>query len=145
MPFLSRQSRLRRGLFRTVSQVRVQYRDSFWSEGKAGKVCGEDRLPWIGAHGSDNFHPLKTLDWQVHVYGDVNETFRAGAAALGLTLAAFEWDREAGSAGLERDAFYLIRPDGYVALASVAQNTAVLLQFCETRGLRFQRDATAID
>ena len=145
LPFLSRQSRLRRGLFRTVSQIRLQYRDSFWSEGKAGKVCGGDRLPWLGAHGSDNFRPLKTLDWQVHVYGDVNETFRAEAAALGLTLATFEWDREAGTAGLERDAFYLIRPDGYVALASVAQNAAVLWRFCETRELQFHRNAAAIN
>lgn len=73
----------------------------------------------------------------MHVYGELNEIFRAEVTALGLPLAPFEWNNEAKSAGLERDAFYLIRPDGYVALASLAQNPAILLQFCKRRGLTF--------
>lgn len=54
-------------LFRRISQVQVQYRGSRLSEGKAGKVHGGDRLPWTGPN-VDNFAPLRSLDWQVHVY-----------------------------------------------------------------------------
>ncbi len=47
LPFLSRQSFLRRSLFRTVSQTRLHYRHSFLSAERAGKVCGGDRLPLV--------------------------------------------------------------------------------------------------
>ena len=58
-------------MFRTVSQIRVNYRHSPLSEGAAGAVRGGDRLPWVAAGPSeDNFAPLTSLDWQVHVYGD---------------------------------------------------------------------------
>ena len=62
---------MRRFLFRTVSQIGVQYRHSPLSEGAAGSVRGGDRLPWVetGAN-EDNFAPLASLDWQVHVYGE---------------------------------------------------------------------------
>jgi hypothetical protein len=139
LPFLSRQSPLRRRLFRTVSQIRLHYRHSLLSEGKAGEVCGGDRLPWVRTIDSDNFFPLKMLEWHIHVYGELNETFRAEAEAVGLPVALFEWNGEAKSAGLERNAFYLIRPDGYVALASSVQNAIILLRFCNKRELTFHR------
>src|SRR5206468_8452108 len=65
---------VRRYMFRTVSQTMVNYRGSSLSEGQAGAVQGGDRLPWIkpsaNGTGQDNFAPLISLDWQVHVYGD---------------------------------------------------------------------------
>ena len=62
---------VRRFLFRTVSQVGVNYRDSPLSEGSAGSVRGGDRLPWVETGpGEDNFAPLTALAWQVHAYGD---------------------------------------------------------------------------
>lgn len=137
LPFLSRQATLRRGLFRTVSQIRLHYRDSALSQGKAGKIWGGDRLPWVRGQGTDNFFPLKTLDWQIHVYGELNEILRASAEALGLSVTLFDWSGEARSAGLERDAFYFVRPDGYVAIASSAQDAGILLRFCISRGLVF--------
>jgi 2-polyprenyl-6-methoxyphenol hydroxylase-like FAD-dependent oxidoreductase len=54
-------------LFRKISQVEIRYTDSPLSEGKAGKVHGGYRLPWTGPD-VDNFAPLRSLDWQVHVY-----------------------------------------------------------------------------
>ena len=35
----------------------------------AGAIHAGDRLPWVAAEpdGSDNFAPLASLDWQVHV------------------------------------------------------------------------------
>lgn len=44
-------------LFRTISQLGVNYRGSELSDGKAGKVQGGDRLPFV--KGLNNFEPLK--------------------------------------------------------------------------------------
>lgn len=142
LPFLSRQPTLRRSLFRTVSQIQLHYPHGPLSEGKAGEVCGGDRLPWVRIDGSDNFFPLKTLAWQIHVYGELTGAFRAEAGALGLSVVLFEWSGKAKDAGLKRNAFYLIRPDGYVALASPMQDTAILILFCKARGLAFDGGVT---
>ena len=68
----------RRLMFRTVSQTAVNYRESSLSEGHAGEVHGGDRLPWVKSalNGSDNFTPLTSLAWQVHVYGEANSEIR---------------------------------------------------------------------
>jgi hypothetical protein len=69
----------------------------------------------------DNFTSLTSLDWQVHLYGDAS-----GAAAREiqtvcdgrkLPLHVFRWRAEMDRAGLQREAVYLVRPDGYVAMA----------------------------
>lgn len=112
----------RRYLFRTVSQIGIRYRDSALSEGRAGSVHGGDRLPWVPSDKSeapaeDNFAPLTSLRWQVHVYGDARSAVRDTCARLRVPIHAFPWTPAAKRAGLSRDAFYLIRPDGYVAVA----------------------------
>ena len=136
LPLLSRLPFVRRGIFRTVSQTRLHYSLSQLSEGKAGRVRGGDRLPWVKSTKYGNFDSLKMLQWQVHVYGELDAAFCAELATLGLALVAFDWSDEAKRAGLARNAFYLIRPDGYVALASPTQSAAVLTNFCKTRELR---------
>src|SRR5215813_11311113 len=67
-PFMFRLASVRRFLFRIVSQIGVNYRNSPLSAGRAGRVCGGDRLPWVEA--VENFAPLTSLAWQVHVYGE---------------------------------------------------------------------------
>ena len=71
---------MRRFMFRTVSQTAVNYRGSSLSEGRAGSVHGGDRLPWVrgASNGADNFTPLTSLDWQVHVYGDAAREIAGG-------------------------------------------------------------------
>src|SRR5262249_8386009 len=54
-PALARFGAVREFLFRTVSQVTINYRQSALSEGKAGSVHGGDRLPWVAADGVDNY------------------------------------------------------------------------------------------
>jgi hypothetical protein len=39
-------------------------------------------------------------------------------------------------AGLHRDGLYLVRPDGYVALAAVEQFATVLATYLDARGIR---------
>jgi len=118
VPWLFSFGPMRRFLFRTVSQIDVSYPDSALSAGRAGKVHGGDRLPWVPLSGSeDNFAPLASLAWQAHVYGDARPGAVAACGELQLPLHVFAWSSNAARAGLERAALYLVRPDGYVALA----------------------------
>jgi 2-polyprenyl-6-methoxyphenol hydroxylase-like FAD-dependent oxidoreductase len=121
IPGLFELASMRRVIFRTISQTSIHYRGSSLSEGRAGTVQGGDRLPWVsgGANSRDagNFKPLTSLDWQVHVYGDATPELRAACDARRLALHVFPWRPEISRTGLQRDAVYLVRPDGYVALA----------------------------
>ncbi|OOG57365.1 FAD-dependent monooxygenase [Rhodanobacter sp. C03] len=118
-PWLFRWPTLRRFLFRTMSQIGIDYRHSALSAGRAGAVHGGDRLPWVRtATAHDNFDPLTSLTWQVHVYGEASAELTATCAEHQLPLHVFAWNADMPRAGLKRHAFYLIRPDGYIALAA---------------------------
>jgi 2-polyprenyl-6-methoxyphenol hydroxylase-like FAD-dependent oxidoreductase len=120
--------------FRTISQLEIRYPDSELSAGHAGKVRGGDRLPWAGT----NFEPLDALAWQVHIYGEAPDSARAACEALHLPLHLFAFDDAAEHAGFARGAAYLVRPDGYVALALPAQRVApdALEAYFTERGLK---------
>jgi len=127
----------RHAMFRTISQTRIHYPDSPLSLGVAGEVRGGDRLPWTGASVKDNFEPLRSLDWQAHAYGEVNKNIETLCRELHLPLHVFAWSDRTKETGLQRDALYLVRPDGYVALASAEQNLGELKAFLERFNLRF--------
>ena len=127
----------RHELFRVVSQTRIHYAESPLSEGKAGGVEGGDRLPWVRSGGLDNFESLRSLDWQAHVYGEGSEAFAAACGERSLPVHTFPWSDSARQAGLKRDAAYLIRPDGYVALASAKQSVSKLKAYIDRLSLRF--------
>jgi 2-polyprenyl-6-methoxyphenol hydroxylase-like FAD-dependent oxidoreductase len=127
----------RRLMFRTVSQTAVNYRESSLSEGRAGAVHGGDRLPWVKSelNGSDNFGPLTSLAWQVHIYGEANSEIRKLCDERGLPLHVFPWRPKAAHTGLRRDAVYLLRPDGYVALADSEGRAAAVRSYLDSRKL----------
>jgi hypothetical protein len=128
---------MRRLLFRTVSQTQVSYRESPLSTGTAGKVHGGDRLPWVElGSGDDNFAPLTSLSWQVHVYGEVRRGVSEACAELRLPLHVFAWQKTMRRAGLQKDALYLVRPDGYVALADASADPQRLRQYFRERAAR---------
>jgi 2-polyprenyl-6-methoxyphenol hydroxylase-like FAD-dependent oxidoreductase len=127
----------RRELFRTVSQARIHYPDSPLSQGSAGHVHGGDRLPWTGLDGPNNFVPLRSYDWQAHVYGKPVPALQDVCRELNLPLHEFGWSDGAQNAGLKQDALYLVRPDGYVGLASSAQDVAELKSYVQNFQLRF--------
>jgi 2-polyprenyl-6-methoxyphenol hydroxylase-like FAD-dependent oxidoreductase len=117
-PWMFRFAAVRRFMFRTVSQTGVNYRNSPLSVGAAGAVRAGDRLPWVETEpGGDNFAPLASLTWQVHVYGEPRQGLAEVCAELQLPLHAFPWRPQMQRAGLRRAAVYLVRPDGYIALA----------------------------
>jgi 2-polyprenyl-6-methoxyphenol hydroxylase-like FAD-dependent oxidoreductase len=128
----------RHAIFRTISQMRIHYPDSPLSQGVAGDVHGGDRLPWTGVHAEDNFEPLRSLDWQAHVYGEVGKDLEIACGELHLPLHVFALSDGTKDAGLKRDALYLVRPDGYIALALLEQSVSKLRTFVEQFHLRFQ-------
>src|SRR6185436_8433594 len=129
VPLAFRAKAVRRLMFRIISQTRVHYRDSPLSAGRAGRVRGGDRLPWVEA--ADNFAPLETLAWQVHVYGEATPEIAAVCRDRRLALHVFPWQAAMRRAGLRRDAVYLIRPDGYVALADADARAATLARYLD--------------
>lgn len=127
---------VREFIFRTVSQIMVNYRNRPLSVGSAGRVHGGDRLPWALAGAVDNYDSLGAPQWQVHVYGQAREELTRWCQAQHLPLHVFAFAPEHEAAGLARDAVYLLRPDSYVALATASQEPAVLARYFTERGLR---------
>jgi hypothetical protein len=113
-------------MFRTVSQIMLNYHDSPLSLGVAGKIRGGDRLPWVATSAADNHAPLTEISWQAHVYGVARPELSSWCATHGLRLHVFAWEPEHQAAGLAPDALYLLRPDTYVALADATANPSSL-------------------
>jgi hypothetical protein len=84
----------------------------------------------------DNFTPLTSLRWQVHVYGEPPPDLAAACDGLGVPLHVFPWDRGASKACLRRGALYLVRPDGYVSLADPEGSPQRLGDYFAERDLR---------
>jgi 2-polyprenyl-6-methoxyphenol hydroxylase-like FAD-dependent oxidoreductase len=127
----------RRFMFRTISQIAIQYRGSSVSEGRAGSVHGGDRLPWVPAteNDRDNFAPLTSLTWQVHVYGDAAPEIEAVCRERKLPLHLFPWRQEMSRTGLQRNALYLVRPDGYVAFTHPSGGALAMTDYLNARQL----------
>jgi hypothetical protein len=123
-------------IFRTVSQITLNYRGTPLSVGFAGHVHGGDRLPWVRSASADNFAPLSAMIWQVHVYGTARPELAKWCVNHNVALHIFPWMAEHEAAGLARDALYLLRPDTYVALAEASAAPEALARYCAERGLR---------
>ena len=137
MPQLFKLATFRRVMFRTISQTAVNYRGSSLSVGRVGEVHGGDRLPWIKMNGADdNFAPLTSLDWQLHVYGDAKSDLKALCAERKLPLHIFPWRPEIGRTGLQRNSVYLVRPDGYIGLANPEASANTVASYLNARKLR---------
>jgi 2-polyprenyl-6-methoxyphenol hydroxylase-like FAD-dependent oxidoreductase len=119
LTYLSHYAFMRRFLYRTLSQTSIHYPDSPLSEGSAGGIKGGDRLPWVkdAAGDQDNYGPLTTMQWQVHCYGSIDAALKAWCDAHKLEVVTFAYSGTADHAGYKKDTAYLVRPDGYVALA----------------------------
>lgn len=126
---------VREMMFRMISQTTLNYQGSALSAGKAGKVEGGDRLPWVRIDGKDNFDTLAQAVWQIHVYGHAPAELKLWAEQRDIRLHEFEWNSQYGEAGLAEGAAYLLRPDTYVALAEPNASTQVLESYLVERGI----------
>jgi 2-polyprenyl-6-methoxyphenol hydroxylase-like FAD-dependent oxidoreductase len=141
-PGLFRIPAVRRFAFRTVSQIAVNYRDSTLSAGRAGELRGGDRLPWVqvGAGGADgNFSALTSLNWQIHVYGEAPRDLPQACNDLAIRLHVFAWQAPMKQAGFKRDAAYLIRPDGYIALAAADGKPTTINAYLRDKNIRMTK------
>jgi hypothetical protein len=123
-------------VFRTVSQITVNYRGRPLSAGCAGHVHGGDRLPWVRSAAHDNYDSLNTLEWLVHVYGVATPQLRDYCRQRGLALSESAFAAEHAAAGLTRNALYLLRPDSYLALVDPQALPQTLESYFVTRSLR---------
>jgi hypothetical protein len=74
----------------------------------------------------------------MHVYGEASDALRSACAAVALPIEVFAWSAGARSARLQRNAGYVVRPDGYVALVIAPDDDAGELTCYAGRfGLRF--------
>jgi hypothetical protein len=71
----------------------------------------------------------------VQVYGNVPPEVTALCEARSLPLHVFPWRPEMASAGVRRDAVYLVRPDGYVALAVEEEGAEAIASYFAARRL----------
>ena len=122
IPRLLKFKYMRERLFETVSQIQVSYHDSNLSGGESGDIKGGDRLPWIRRGEVNNFRPLKSLDWQIHAYGEVNSDVEALVNDTGLELFHLPWDKSLKDKGMNENSVYLVRPDGHISAAADIEN-----------------------
>ncbi|KAJ5624335.1 hypothetical protein N7510_000644 [Penicillium lagena] len=104
-------------IFRTGSQLILSYRGSSLSQaaGGFGAIQPGDRLPWAKTKQGDNFSSIQDITWQVHVYGDSRPDIVEWCTRRNIQLFVFDWDKQHGKVGLQKDAAYLLRPDHYIA------------------------------
>ena len=133
--FIIRSKPLLRFFFSLFSQTRIHYHSSALSQGSAGYARSGDRLPWLKTKNFNNYEGLKSLDWQIHVYGKANKIFSAVAAFRGFQIFEFEWNNLVQNKGFIKDAFYLIRPDGYISLTHYKQDAEILKKYLNEWGL----------
>ncbi|RBP05689.1 2-polyprenyl-6-methoxyphenol hydroxylase-like FAD-dependent oxidoreductase [Roseiarcus fermentans] len=129
LPLAAKLEPARDYLFRTISQITLNYRGEGLAEGRAGAVHGGDRMPWVKAGAGDNHQALAAIGWSAHVYGAADDGLRQWSEARRVPLAVFPWEKPMGHAGLRENALYLIRPDTYVALAETAQSVDAVERF----------------
>jgi 2-polyprenyl-6-methoxyphenol hydroxylase-like FAD-dependent oxidoreductase len=130
LPILFRFSSFKRLMFRTVSQIAIRYPQSFLSSGQAGKIKGGDRLPWLQS--VHNFEPLISRQWQVHCYGSPATALNNLLSEKNIPFYIFEWGPEAKTAGYQKDAIYIVRPDGYIGLADETGDIIKISAYCDT-------------
>ncbi len=122
-------------MFRMISQTTLNYQESALSAGKAGKVEGGDRLPWVEIDGKDNFDTLSQTVWQIHVYGVASSDLKAWAQQTRIPVHEFEWSEKYGDVGLANGAAYLLRPDTYIALAEPQGSVHAFKKYFADRGI----------
>ncbi|WP_342387588.1 FAD-dependent monooxygenase [Salinicoccus bachuensis] len=138
LPKLVQFSKVRRMLFKVISQTRIRYPDSPLSEGKSGRIEAGDRLPWIRMEDGDNFEPLVSVDWQLHVYGHPNGEVKQLSDRSGIPLHHARWTKGMKRKGIRKNAAYLIRPDGHVGVATTTGNVGRIEGYIKRFNLKME-------
>jgi len=97
--------------FEYVAQTRIRYH--LTPNAPRDPVVGR-RLAWTGG----NYEALKSMQWQIHGYGGINES---EVPDLGLSVHLFD---AAPQTPLRPGRLYLVRPDGFVVAEAGPQEAA---------------------
>jgi hypothetical protein len=127
--------RVREFMFRTVSQITLNYRGSPLAVGEAGEVKAGDRLPWTPEVTPQEAAAQAEMGWQVRIYGAASDALAAWSRANHVPLHVFEFREAQRRVGIARDAAYLLRPDTYVAVADPRADPATLERYFADRGI----------
>jgi len=73
------------------------------------------------------------------VYGDPAAELQQLCNSRKLSLHVFPWRSERGRTGIKRNAIYLVRPDGYVALADQEGHATAISAYLDARRLTLTR------
>ncbi|KAJ3497455.1 hypothetical protein NLG97_g1892 [Lecanicillium saksenae] len=142
MPILFRFKAIRRRAFHGLSQFILDYRGTTLAgtDSAAGAAKAGERLPWVKLNGRDNHESLAHIEWQLHVYGTASERLISWCKANQLRLTVLEWTAEYGTAGIARDAVYLLRPDTYIALIDAQADPKNMEQYFSQHQIRIGSD-----
>jgi 2-polyprenyl-6-methoxyphenol hydroxylase-like FAD-dependent oxidoreductase len=128
--------KVREFMFRTVSQITLDYRGGPLSVGHAGEVKAGDRLPWTPNVSAEETAALARMTWQVFVYGQASDALADWCRQNGVALGVFEHRPDLAAIGAPKDALYLLRPDTYVAVADPHGDPAVLERYFAERQIK---------
>jgi hypothetical protein len=128
--------RVREFMFRTVSQITLNYRGGPLSVGQAGEVKAGDRLPWTPNVSAEETAALARMTWQAVVYGQASDALAAWCHDHGVALRVFEHRDDLAAVGVPKDALFLLRPDTYVAVADPRGDPAGLERYFAERQIR---------
>jgi len=143
-------SRARALAFRTLSQIGITYRDSDLSRNLPGSPSGGlragDRFPWLALRRStdgpaeDLFDRMDDTRFKLLLFGQGVPADGVGAADNMVQVLTFPADGDNGvalqDAGIPSKAFYLVRPDGHVALAGTRFEEPALAAWFADMGIR---------
>ena len=134
VPLLFRLPPVRRFMFRTLSQIGVNYRHSPLSAGAAGAVHGGDRLPWV-ERSRDKIISPRSPRWRGRSTSTENRdaAWPRPALNLGYRSMCSHGSRKCVAPACSA-ALYLVRPDGYVALADPNAEPERLRHYFDERG-----------
>ncbi|MEQ1711968.1 MAG: FAD-dependent monooxygenase [Hyphomicrobium sp.] len=113
----------RRLLFKTISQIRIAYRDSALSEGsRSGPIRAGDRFPWFEWEGGNSFDWLARPGYVVLSFGGAlphePADWRGPATSIAVDGRAAV---AAVAAGLPRRGSVVVRPDMHIARLEMAR------------------------
>ncbi|TVT27785.1 monooxygenase [Salinicoccus cyprini] len=138
IPKVLKSSKLRTEVFKMLSQTKLSYHDSLLSSGRIGAIIAGDRLPWVQTHDGDNYEPLKSADWQMHVYGTPNKQMKKVSDQYGIPLHYAYWTREMKRKGINRNSAFLVRPDGYIGVATTTRYSDAIRAYIEAFDMRMK-------
>ncbi len=156
--FAMRRKQVQKAAFRTISQIGIHYAQSPLSRtldgvSKKGPQAG-DRFPWLrlafraGGAPEDVFQRMDDTRFSLIVIGQPAPT----AASLGLgdllqvhaVAAGAENDRVLAAASITGPAYYLVRPDGHIALAGTRFQEADLKQWLASSSIRLEGETVEV-